>query len=130
MDKTVISAEALGRPNRGYSHGVRVGDLLFIAGQIPMDREGRITVRDFRAQAVQVFENIKEVLAQAGASLDNLVKLNSYMINMDMNYNVYKEVRSQYLKGDQLPASTLVEVSSLVPRDALLEIEAIAVLPM
>ena len=128
MEKTVISPEALGRPNRGYSHAVRVGNLLFISGQIPMDREGRITVRDFRAQAVQVFENIKEVLIQAGGGLDNLVKITSFMINMDLNYNVYKEVRSQYLKGDKPPASTLVEVSSLVPKEAFLEIEAIAVL--
>lgn len=93
-----------------------------------MDREGRIKIRDMRGQAEQVFENIKAVLAEAGGTLDDVVKLNGYMVDMDVNYPAYAEVRSRYLRGDKLPAFTLVEVKSLVPREALLEVEAIAIL--
>ena len=130
MEKKVINPKTIAPPvYNAYSHGIKVGNLLFIAGQVPQDAQGRITaIRDIRKQTEQVFENIKAILAEAGATLDNVVKLNLYMVDMDNNYQGYTEVRSRYLQGGQKPASTLVEVKSLVPKEALIEIEAVAVL--
>ena len=128
MGKNFISPKAIAKPAGAYSHGVLVGNIVFVAGQIGMDPDGRIPIRNFRAQAEQVFENIKAVLIEAGATFDNVVKVNGYIIDMDMNFAIYSEVRSKYMSGDNLPAATLVEVKSLVPREALLEVEVIAIL--
>ena len=128
MEKIIISPASLEKP-KTYSQGIKVGNLLFVAGQVARDAQGRMVgVRDIRAQTAQVFENIKAVLAEVGAGLDKLVKITSYMVDMDINYQGYSETRAKYLPKDKLPASTSVEVVSLVPKDALIEVEAIAVL--
>ena len=128
MENVAINPASVAKAQT-YSHGIKVGSLLFVAGQVARDAQGRMVgIRDIRAQTAQVYENIKAVLAEAGAGFDNVVKTTSYLVNMDLNYQGYSEARAKYLPKDKPPASTLVEVKSLVPRDALIEVEAVAVL--
>lgn len=120
-----IHPPGLARPAT-YNHVVKAGSTVYIAGQTAQNERGEVVGRgDFRAQAVQVFENLKQALAAGGADFANLVKITVYVT--DPRYrDTLAEVRSQYL-GSQLPASTLVVVAGLANPDYLLEIEGIAV---
>ena len=117
---------------RGYSHVVEVpagSRLLYVAGQVALDSAGRIVgPGDFRAQAVQVFENLRRALAAGGATFGDVVKLNYYVVDA-AQVPALREVRDRYVNGAAPPASTLVEVRRLFRADVLLEIEAVAVVP-
>ena len=124
-----INPPGLSTPT-GYSHVVEVtgGRTVYIAGQVALDEKGIVVGKgDFRAQAKQVFENLKVALGAAGANFSHVVKVNMYVTDM-ANVAALREVRGQYLTGN-LPASTLVQVGRLARDEFLLEIEAIAVLP-
>ena len=115
----------------GYSHVVKVtgGQTIYLAGQIALDASRNLVGRDdFRAQAVQVFENIKTALAAVGADFSHVGKLNYYLLDRTQA-PLLREVRDLYVNIETPPASTLVEVSGLALEGLLLEIEAIAVLP-
>ncbi|PZW32704.1 reactive intermediate/imine deaminase [Thermosporothrix hazakensis] len=122
--------ETLPRP-AGYSHVAKVagGQTLYLSGQIALNAEGQlIGVDGFRAQAIQVFENIKKALEAAGADFSHVVKLTMFLV--DLSYlPVLREVRDQYINLETPPVSSLVEVSRLIRQELLLEIEAIASLP-
>lgn len=128
VEPKAINPETLHAPPGDYSHAVQVGNLVFVSGQIPMDREGRIPMRDFRAQAEQVFENVKAVLDEIGATFDHIVRERGYIVNMDMNFATFIEVSSKYRSRKIFPASTLIEVPSLVPKEAMLEYEVVVAL--
>lgn len=118
-------------PAPGYSHVVKVtgGQTIYLAGQIALDAERNLVGEgDFRAQARQVFENLKAALAAAGADFSHVVKLNFYLLDR-ANMPILREVRDQYVNTDTPPASTAVVVSGLAMEGLLLEIEAIASLP-
>jgi len=113
----------------GYSHVVeaRGGRTLYIAGQVAVDQNGTLVgPGDFRAQAKQVFENLKSRLAEAGASFKDVVKLNYYVTDAS-DVQALRDIRNNYVNTQSPPASTLVVVKGLVRQDYLLEIEAIAV---
>jgi enamine deaminase RidA (YjgF/YER057c/UK114 family) len=114
----------------GYSQLVEVPPgqrLLYLAGQVPLDSAGAVVGgTDFRAQAHQVFKNLRTGLAAAGASFADVVKLNYYIVDM-RQLPILREVRDQYVNTAAPPASTLVEVRRLFRDDVLLEVEAIAV---
>ncbi len=121
---------AIAKP-RGYSHVVEVlaGRTVYIAGQVAQDKDGNLVGKgDFRAQCVQVFENLKAALASVGADFTHVVKLNNYLTDM-AHLAVLREVRNQYFNTQQPPASTAVQVVRLARDEWLLEIEAIAVVP-
>ena len=126
-----INPEALAK-SPAYTQVVEVGGpcrTLFVSGQLGTDRDGNI-LRDFRAQAVQVMENIKIALAAVGGSFENVVKLNSYLVDIATNQPTYRDVRASYFSGKAaLPASTSVGVPALAQAGFLIEVEAIAVLP-
>jgi enamine deaminase RidA (YjgF/YER057c/UK114 family) len=105
------------------------GRMLLISGQAALDKEGNVVGKgDMRAQTRQVFENLKAALAGLGATFDDVVKLNSFLVDMPANLPAYREVRTEYLaKNAHPPASTTVGVSSLVRPELLLEVEAVAV---
>jgi reactive intermediate/imine deaminase len=116
-------------PSVGYSQAVTVGSgrLVYIAGQVAMDSSGKLVgPGDFRAQAQQIFENLKVALAASGASFDNVVKLNSYFVDIKQA-PVFREVRDKYINIAHPPVSTAVEVRRLVRKEWFLEVEAIAV---
>jgi reactive intermediate/imine deaminase len=109
------------------SQAVRVGNLVFCSGQIGVGADGEIIdANDIRAQIVQAFTNLKTVLENAGASLEHVVKITSFLVNQ-ADRGVLVEVRRQFFKPPY-PASTLVVVKSLARPEYLYEIEAIAII--
>ncbi|MPY88847.1 MAG: RidA family protein [Luteitalea sp.] len=108
------------------AQGYRVGDLLFISGQAAIDGEGQIVGSgDFDTQAKQVFENLDRVLRSGGSSLRNVIKVTIFLTDMS-NFDKIVELRRKYFSAPY-PADTIVEVRSLYSKDALIEIEAIAI---
>ena len=99
--------------------------IVFIAGQLGVDQSGQLVSDDFRAQAVQVFENLRLALASVGATFEDVVKVTNFIVDMDL-LPILREVRASYMTSANLPASTLIEVSALANPGAMLEIEAIA----
>lgn len=119
--KPAKSAPALGP----YSHGVRVGDLLFCAGQIPIDPQhpnGPIS-GDIKAQTERVLENIKLILEDQKLSSGNVVKSTVFMTNL-ADFAAMNEVYAKYFTTD-FPARSTVQVAAL-PRGASVEIEVVA----
>ncbi len=112
----------------GYSHAAKAGGLVFVAGQVAQDADGRLVGRgDIEAQAQQVFENLKAVLASAGSSLDQVVKLTTYTTSLAYRQKI-AEVRAQHFQA-YFPPNTFVVVASLAAPEYLLEIEAVAACP-
>jgi enamine deaminase RidA (YjgF/YER057c/UK114 family) len=107
------------------------GRMILISGQVAFDEDGEVVGQgDMRAQSAQVFENLKLARDGVGATSNDMVKLNSYLVDMPSKLPAYHEVRAQYLaKNEYQPASTTIGVSALVNPDLLLEVEAVAVLP-
>ena len=130
--KRFINPEGLSKPP-GYTHVVEVaapGRIVSLAGQLGVDAGGRLVGApgDFRAQATQTYENLKTALAAVGAQFSDVVKFNNYLV--DTTYlPVFREVRDSYLADQNRPASTTIAISGLAREGALLEIEAVAVLP-
>ena len=113
---------------KGYSQAVRIGHTLYVSGQVPKDRSDRIVgVGDFEAQARQVYANLRAVLEAAGGSLDDVVKITTFLTRQDL-FEDWRRIRAEVFKGEAYPASTLVVVASLSHLDYLVEIEAIAVI--
>ena len=120
-------------PSKGYSQLVEVPAgtrLLMLSGQVPLDSTGQLVGgTDFRAQAVQVFENLRRGLAAGGASFKDVVKVTFYMTDVPANLSTLRQVRDQHFDPAAPPASTLVQVSGLFRPDVLLEVEVTAVVP-
>jgi len=104
--------------------GVR--SLIVISGQASISADGVVMhLGDFRAQVRRTFENLQLVLKEAGATLDDIVKLGVYLVNMN-NLPDYGAVQAEFFKGP-MPAQTVVEISSLALSGMMIEIEATAV---
>jgi enamine deaminase RidA (YjgF/YER057c/UK114 family) len=116
----------------GYSHVIEVTGphrVVYFAGQTGADANGKVGA-DFRAQAVQVFENIKIALASVGGGFEHIVKMTAYHTNLDANAATYREVRGSYFPNKAaLPGHTLLQISRLANPAYQLEVEAIAILP-
>jgi enamine deaminase RidA (YjgF/YER057c/UK114 family) len=127
-----LNPPAIAAP-RGYSHVVETkgpSRTIYLSGQLGMKPDAKFAGErgDFRAQAIQCFENIKAALAAVGANFDHVVKLNNYLVDM-AHLPVYFEVRDRYVDTKNPPASTTIQISKLAREDALYEVEAIAVVP-
>ena len=114
-----------GPPNGIFTPAIVTGDLVFTSGQIGVDDKGQIVEGGIEAQTEQVFRNLEKVLEAAGSSVDNIVKATVFLADMN-DYNTMNELYKKHFKGDP-PARTTVQVAKL-PRDAKIEIEAVAVL--
>ena len=111
-----------------YSHLVKFDKLMFIAGQVALDGDGNVVgTGDMRAQIRQVFENLKTVLASAGADFSDIVKVNIFTTDIEAVRQT-ADIRREYF-GDDAPASTLVQIERLARPVFLVEIEAIAIAP-
>ncbi|MFF2597221.1 RidA family protein [Priestia megaterium] len=106
-----------------YSQGIVVNNLFYSSGQIPLRPDGTLVEGDVQVQATQVFENLKAVLEEAGASLNTVVKATVFIKDMN-DFAALNEVYGEYF-GDHKPARSCVEVARL-PKDVLVEIEVIA----
>ena len=108
-----------------YSQGIVVGDLVFVSGQTPINPIDGSIPEDVEAQVHQCFKNLKAILEEAGSSLDKAGTCTGCMKNMDDIVKV-NGIYQQYFNGD-FPTRSAVEVARL-PKDVLVEIEAIATL--
>lgn len=123
MAKRTVRSNSVVEGMGPYSQCIQAGGFLFIAGQVAWDREGNIVgVGDIEAQARQVFDNLKALVEAAGATMDDVVKVNFYLTNIGDSGPVRK-LREQYFKAPY-PAATTVEVSKLVQPELLIEAEA------
>ena len=122
-----VNPEAM-HPPAGYTHVVEVtaGRPVYIAGQVALDRSGVVVgPGDIRAQARQVFDNLQAALQAVGASFEQVVKLNYYLVDATQ-LPVVREVRDEFINTHQPPASTAVEVRRRVRDDLLSEVDAVA----
>ena len=128
MGREEIRVDALAEPISHFTDAVRAGDLLFVSGIVAVDGEGKLVGGgDVVAQARQVFENMRTVLASAGCGFEDVVKVTVFLTEID-DRPAINPVR-QEMFGASRPASTLVEVSRLAVDGAKVEIEAVAVIP-
>jgi len=123
-----IRVPGLAPPFSHYTDAVRVDDLLFVSGCIAVDAEGNLVGGDdVVAQARQVFANLEAVLAAAGATFADVAKVTVFLVDIDDRARI-NPVREEFF-GETRPASTLVEVGSLVVPGAKVEIELVARIP-
>jgi len=126
-EREEIRVASLAEPVSHFTDAVRAGNLLFVSGFVPVDGEGRLVGGDdVVAQVRQVFANLGAVLAAAGATFADVVKVTVYLTDIADRARI-NPVRQEVF-GDTRPASTLVEVSALVVRGAKVEIDAVALL--
>ena len=123
--KSIITTEEAPAAIGPYSQAIKAGDLIFTSGQIPIDPvSGQIVAGGVAEQTARVMANLQAVLAAAGACLDDVVKTTVYIKDMD-DFGIINEVYSRYFTQEP-PARSCVEVARL-PKDVLVEIEAVAV---
>jgi len=118
-------------PSHGYSHVIVAppGRMVSISGQVAMDRDGKVVGEgDFRAQCVQVFENLRVALDSAGLDFSDVVRTDMYVTDL-RHLDVLRDVRAQYLPADTPATSTLVKVDALFRPELMIEVAAEAVLP-
>lgn len=125
MHRQVILTANAPSPVGPYSQAIRVGNLIFVAGQLPLDHATGIMPEGITGQTRLVLHNLAAVLEAAGASLASIVKTTVYMKNL-AEFAAMNQVYAEFFT-DKPPARATVEVARL-PKDALIEIEAIAVL--
>ncbi len=127
-EREEIRVATQSEPISHYTDAVRAGELLFISGIVPVDAAGELVGGDdVAAQARQVFTNMGEVLAAAGCSFADVVKVTVYLTDVDHRPRI-NPVRQEVF-GETRPASTLVEISRLAIPGAKIEVDAVALVP-
>jgi 2-iminobutanoate/2-iminopropanoate deaminase len=127
--RSIVSTNGAPKAIGPYSQAVRCGNLLFTSGQVALDPETQQMVGGSIAeQAAQVFANLKAILEAGGSSLGQVVKATVFLKNLD-DFAAMNAVYAEHLAagGSQPPARTTVEVSRL-PKDALVEIDLVALI--
>jgi enamine deaminase RidA (YjgF/YER057c/UK114 family) len=128
----IFNPDTLFKPTAGYSQVAEVneGKIVYIAGQVAVDKSGQIVGKeDFRAQVQQVFENLKAAVEAAGGDFNSVIKLNYYCAESvdPAQFPALREVRDKYVNIANPPTSTFVVVKRLVRPEWLIEVEAVAV---
>lgn len=122
--KTIVKPATAAAPVGPYSHAVRVDNLLFCSGQIPLDpATGNLVAGDIRAQTEQVLHNIQTVLEAEKLDFSNVVKATVFLADL-ADFGAMNEVYARRFQGD-FPARSAIQVAAL-PRGARVEIEVIA----
>ena len=106
-----------------YSQAIKIGDFIFTSGQIALTPDGVMREGDIEVQTTQVLTNLKNILEEAGSSLDKVIKTTIFLANMD-DFAKVNEIYAKFF-GSHKPARSTVAVKTL-PKNALIEIEAIA----
>ena len=113
----------------GYSHVVKDGNTIYVAGQVARDNDGNtVGVGDGAAQAEQVFRNLQAALGSVGSDLSHLMKLNVFLTHRE-DMPAYRDARSKFIPDNALPVSTLILCAGLANPDFRIEIEVIASMP-
>ncbi len=127
MEKKAVHTDAGPVQGAPYSPGVRVGEFLFVSGQVPIDpATSRVIEGGFEDQTRQCIRNLASLLKQAGSSLDHVVKTTVFLADLN-NFSEMNRVYGSYFSGVK-PARSCVQVARL-PLDSMIEIEAIALVP-
>jgi enamine deaminase RidA (YjgF/YER057c/UK114 family) len=125
-----VNPDSLAKP-QGFSHGLKgTGELLFVAGQIGWNREGRMVSDDLAVQFAQALENVLDVVWAAGGKPESVARMTVYVTDKAEYVRKRKPIGEAWRKrmGRHYPAMALVEVKALVEDDAKVEIEATALL--
>lgn len=123
-ERTIFSSNKIPTAIGPYSPAVKVGDMLFISGQLPIDpKTGNIVGGDVQKQTKQILENVKTLVKLYSFTLENIVKTTVFLKDMNDFVN-FNRIYAEYFK-EKFPARSCVEVGCL-PKNALIEIEAIA----
>ena len=123
--REIVETSAAPAPIGPYSQAVRGNGFIFVSGQIPLNPDtGTVTGNDIESQTRQVIRNLEAILKKAGAGLDKVVKTTVFLSNLD-DFSRFNRVYEEYF-GEAKPARATVQVARL-PREVLLEIEAIAI---
>lgn len=124
--KQIVNTEQAPKAIGPYSQAIKANEFLFISGQLPADKDsGNIVDGGIEAQTQQSLENIKAILAAAGSSFDHVVKTTVYLKDMN-DFAAMNGVYAAYFT-QQCPARACVQVARL-PKDAMVEVEVIAIL--
>ena len=126
MSKTIISTPLAPAAIGTYSQAVRVGDTVYLSGQIGLDPQSMQMDEGIEAQIIRVFENMKAVAEAAGGSLSDVVKLNVFLTDLG-NFSKLNEAMARYF-SEPYPARAAVGVREL-PRGALVEADGVMYLP-
>lgn len=130
MPLVPVNPDSLAKP-QGFSHGMKgTGELLFVAGQIGWNREGRMVSDDLALQFAQALENVLDVVWAAGGKPESVARMTVYVTDKADYVRKRKPIGEAWRKrmGRHYPAMALVEVKALVEDDAKVEIEATALL--
>jgi len=123
--KIILRSDKIPAAIGPYSPALKVGKLLFISGQIPVDpKSGNLINGNVQKQAKQIFVNLKELLKLYSLNLKNIVKTTVFLKDMN-NFSEFNKVYAQYFT-EEFPARSCIEVTRL-PKDAEIEMEAIAI---
>ncbi|TBW29245.1 RidA family protein [Gramella sp. KN1008] len=126
--KKIIETKNAPAPIGPYNQAIFAGDTLYVSGQIAIDpKTGDLNTGDLESETVQVLENLKAILTEAGLSLENVVKTSIFISDMN-NFSSINEVYARYFEAENAPARETVEVANL-PKFVNVEISAIAVKP-
>jgi enamine deaminase RidA (YjgF/YER057c/UK114 family) len=127
----ILQPRAWARP-KGYANGVAArGRMIFVSGMVGWDAQGNFGATDFAGQAWQALSNVVEVLAEAGARPEHIVRMNWYVVDKREYVAAYPAIGVAYreIVGRHFPAMTAVQVAALVEDAARVEIEVTAVVP-
>ncbi|HZT84712.1 MAG TPA: RidA family protein [Gaiellaceae bacterium] len=128
VEPDYLEPAGLAPPPEPYSHAIRCGDTLYIAGQVAFDENNEIVgVGDARRQAEQVWHNIRLAVESAGGTIADVVKITVFLKDV-RHADVEIAVREQLFASGRYPVCTLVQVANLGLPDLLMEVDAIAVL--
>jgi len=123
MNKQTLNTENAPAAIGPYSQGVKVGNLIFTSGQLPINTQSGELVADIEGATKQSLDNVKAILESSGSSMDNVVKTVVFLRDMN-DFAAMNAVYATYFSSNP-PARSAVEVARL-PKDAIIEIEAIA----
>jgi len=128
MNREIITPSTVHKPTTVYSHALRVGDMVYLAGQAPHHFSGEVVPpSDPEGQVRRAFENMRAVLEASRVAFKDIVRLTVLARSADM-FPVFWKVAGEYL-GDNQPAVTMVVVKGLAGREYLLEFDSIAAIP-
>ncbi|MFQ5895336.1 MAG: RidA family protein [Nitrospinota bacterium] len=125
-ERRVLQPQSVAVPKPPYSPGIRRGNLVFTAGQVALDREGKVVGSDIRSQTRQALQNVEAVLKEGGASLADVVKVTVFLTDM-ANFSAMNEVYREFFPEDPPGRSTVL--GGLARPEFLVEVEAVAALP-
>ena len=124
MSKKIIKTDQVSLPIGPYNQAVAIGDLVYTAGQIPLDKQGNMVAGGIKEQTEQVIVNLKAVLEAAGSSLDKAVKATVFLKDLN-DFAGMNEVYAKHFKAVLAPARSTLQVAR-IPKDSLVEIEVVA----